>query len=36
MNQRGSATMALAGSACAIVILGGVALGVGSGVILRH
>ena len=36
MNQRGSATMALAGSACAIVILGSVALGVGSGVILQH
>ena len=36
MNQRGSATIALAGSACAIVILGGVAWGVGTGVILRH
>lgn len=36
MNQRGSATIALAGSACALVILGGVALGVGSGVILRQ
>ena len=36
MNQRGSATIALAGSACAIVILGGVALGVGTGLVLRH
>ena len=36
MNQRGSATIALAGFACALVILGGVALGVGSGVILRQ
>ena len=36
MNQRGSATIALAGSACAIAILGGVALGVGTEVILRH
>lgn len=36
MNQRGSATIALAGSACAIVILGGVGLGVGTELVLRH
>ena len=36
MDQRGSATVALAGAAFAVVILGSVALGVGTGVILRH
>ena len=36
MNQRGSTTVALAGAAFAVVILGSVALGVGTGVILRH
>jgi helicase/secretion neighborhood TadE-like protein len=35
-DQRGSATVALAGAALAVVILGSVALGVGTGVILRH
>jgi secretion/DNA translocation related TadE-like protein len=35
-DQRGSATVALAGAAFAVVILGSVALGVGTGVILRH
>jgi len=36
MEQRGSASVALAGSAFAVVIVGSVALGVGTGVILRH
>jgi secretion/DNA translocation related TadE-like protein len=36
MDQRGSATVALAGAALAVVIVGSVALGVGTGVILRH
>ncbi len=35
-DQRGSATVALAGAAFAVVILASVVLGVSSGVILRH
>jgi secretion/DNA translocation related TadE-like protein len=35
-DQRGSATVALAGAAFAVVILGSVAWGVGTSVILRH
>ena len=35
-DQRGSATVALAGAAFAVVILASVALGVGNGVIVRH
>lgn len=35
-NQRGSATVAIAGVACAIVILGVVAIGVGAQVVLQN